>query len=364
MLKKILLSIVLILSLTSFSGCSLSLTGNNSNTKNSLGVFKSYDFGERWQAINQIKNTKKNLNNLNVRKIVIDNNDHLKIYLAAENNGIWYSENAGEEWQNILSKSTAYDMVLDPKNSGIIFASFGNSVNKTIDLGKNWQQLYLETRTNVFITALAIDPHNNLILYLGSSNGEIYKTTDGGKSWQLMQKNETKDVIKKILVNPLNSKIIYVATAVSGIYKTTDGGTTWKNLKNNYYDLKNNDNKKLFPGSETFYDLIFDLTRPDALIFASKYGLIKTSDGGANWQGIKLLTPQGSSGARINTLAINPKDNQQIYYATNSVLYRTFDEGTTWLANSLPSNRFASTITVDPFTPNIIYLGLTTQAKK
>lgn len=362
--KKFLLISILLLSLTTLTGCSLSLTGTGSSAKNSAGIFKSYDFGERWQASNQIKDSNKNINNLNIRKIVIDNNDHTKIYLAAESNGIWYSENAGENWQNILSKGTAYDLALDPKNSGIVFASFGNQVNKTIDLGKNWQQLYLETRVNVLISAIAIDPNDNLVLYLGSSNGEIYKTIDGGKSWQLIKKIDSdKDVIKKILVNPKNSKIVYIATATTGIYKSTDAGKQWQNLKNNYSELKDSNKQKLFPKSEIFYDLVLDLTQNDGLLYASQYGLIKSLDGGKTWQEIKLLTPAGSPGARINTLALNPKDNQQIYYATNSVLYRSFDNGLTWLSNSLPSTRFASTLIVDPFTPNVLYFGLMDKAR-
>ena len=355
------LFILLLLSPIILSGCSLSLTGSSASNKNSAGVFKSYDFGERWQASNHIKDTaKSNLNNLNIKKIALDNNDHTKVYLAAENEGIWYSEDAGNNWQNILARGTAYDLALDPKNSGIVFASFGNQVNKTIDLGKNWQQLYLETRTNVLITSIAIDPNDNLILYLGSSNGEIYKTSDAGKSWQLIQKNENnKDIIKKIIINPQNSKIIYAATAASGIYKTTDAGKTWQNLKDNYYNLRDKNNQRLFPKSEVFYDLAPDLTQPDALLYASQYGLLKSADGGKTWQEIKLLTPPNSINARINTLTINPKDNQQIYYATNSVLYRSFDGGKTWLSNSMPSIRFSSFLAVDPITPNVLYFGLT-----
>jgi len=57
-------------------------------------------------------------------------------------------------------------------------------------------------------------------------------------------------------------------------------------------------------------------------------------------------------------LEIGPQDRQQIYYTTDSALYRTFDGGATWLSSRLPSSRSGQAIVVDYQTPNVIYLGL------
>ena len=72
-MKKItsltLLLIILTL-LIVLTGCNLAF---KTNSKNIGGVFKSYDFGENWQAMNVInplvQNQKiKNINNLNINK--------------------------------------------------------------------------------------------------------------------------------------------------------------------------------------------------------------------------------------------------------------------------------------------------------
>lgn len=358
--KSFLIIILSTLFLT--SGCTLSLSGNNSEA-NSSGVFKSYDYGQSWQISNsaEFNNKKINLNNVNVRKIVFDYLDHKKIYLASEK-GVWYSEDAGNNWVNILANAFVYDLALDQQKSGIIYVSLGQKIYKSLDLGANWQQLFVESRQGVYVGSIATDPNNNLVIYFGSSKGELYKTNDGGASWGSIYQNKKTDVIKKILLDPKNNKIMYLGLTKEGIIKTSDAGNTWLNIKENYTNKKNEEGKALFRGSANFYDLIFDPTQSDTLLYASAFGILKTEDGGLNWKEIKLLTP--SSGTLIiNSLAINPKDNTQIFYATDSAFYRSSDSGQTWIANSLPSNKAAATIQIDPQTTNVLYLGMTSKTK-
>lgn len=350
--KKFLFILLLIILTTTLTGCVLITT-----SKNIGGVFKSYDFGEKWQSMNLVmgeKNKKATLDNLNVNQLKLDPGDHKNVYLASRENGLWYSSDAGSSWRNIFPSGNVYDFVLDPRNSGVVYISLGNKVYKTLNLGANWQSVYLETRAKVLITALAIDPVDNLLVYLNTSNGEVYKTLDGGESWQLL--TQVEDAITKILINPKNNQIIYLTTSKSGIYRSDDQGKTWQNLKDNYYTPQDKEARKKYKGVEIFRELVFDLTQSDALVYASNYGLLKSVDSGNNWQEIKLLTPPNS--VIIKSLAINPKNNNQIYYGTDTALYRTFDRGKTWLTSSLPSSHSANYLLVDPMTPNVVYMGM------
>jgi len=108
--------------------------------------------------------------------------------------------------------------------------------------------------------------------------------------------------------------------------------------------------------------LIFDLTTPDSLILVSKYGLLKTADSGLNWEPINLITPPASTD--IFSIAINPKDNHEIYYATASTFYKTTDGGQNWITKRLPTAAVATYMQVDPNDPNIIYMGLSNFNKK
>lgn len=354
-LKKFLSPLIIIIMLIALTGCTLNLTAT---PKNIGGVFKSYDFGEKWQAMNLVKSDKKKitLDNVNVNKIILDPLDHKNVYLTTGENGLWYSDNAAGTWQQIFPQGNVYDLALDPKNSGLVYISLGKKLYKTLNLGADWQPIYFETREKVLITALASDPINNLLIYLGTSNGEIYKTEDGGESWQLITQTEEHSPIQKILINPKDNKVIYLATAGAGIYKSSDQGKKWQNLKDNYY-YQDKDKKSIrYNGAEAYRSLTFDLTQNDALVYASNYGLLKSNDGGKTWQEIKLLTPPNS--VIIKSLAVNPQDNQQIYYGTGTALYRTFDAGKTWLTSSSPSPRSVNYLLVDPQTPNVVYVGM------
>ncbi len=88
---------------------------------------------------------------------------------------------------------------------------------------------------------------------------------------------------------------------------------------------------------------------------ASKYGLLRTRDGGKNWQAINLLTPPGS--VDIFSLAINPQNGNEIYYGTSSTFYKTVNGGEKWITKRLPTTRATSFLLVDFKNPNVIYLG-------
>ena len=355
-MKKISILFLLIFISITLTGCSLS-DFSFSSGKNVGGIFKSYDFGEKWSSKNLAKNSQDkniNLNSYNTTVIKIDPQNHSNIYLGTRNNGVWYSNTASENWQNILSKGSVYDIALDQKNSGVLYVSLGKQILKSIDLGKNWQNIYSEERDKVVITKLESHPNDNLIFYFGTSKGEIYQTNDGGESWKVIL--EADDDVAKILINPKNTNIIYVATLDDGIYKTINAGKTWGNLNEIYLELFKDEPKKETRGLKTFRDLIFEPGYNDAIMFASNYGIIKSRNGGNTWTKINLLTPANS--VAIQSLAINSQNKKQIYYSTTSSLYRTFDGGETWLTSKLSTNKTILKLIVDFQTPNVIYAGL------
>jgi len=355
-MKKIIFILLLIFVAGTLGGCTL----NFSNTsKNAGGVFKSYDFGEKWQSINKIKSDKEkksNIGSFNSTLVKIDPQNHQFIYLGTQGNGLLYSDNAGLEWQNILSSGTIFDIALDHQNSGVIYVVLGQEIYKTLNLGKNWFPVYSESRKKVSLSSLAINPVDNLILYFGTTEGEVYQTQDGGESWKLIL--DAKNSVAKIMVSPKNTRKVYVATQKKGIFKSSDSGKNWQNLLDNYYDKNDRTKRRQEKGKETFRDMDFDLTINDGLLLLTNYGLLKTTNGGQSWYEISLLTPPDS--VLFRALAINPHDNSQIYYSTNKLLYRTFDSGKTWLSSKLPSSRSAEDLTLDPQTPNVLYMALST----
>jgi len=315
------------------------------------GVFKSLDRIERWEQKVFVSKTKKKeitIASVNVETMVFNPQDSQTIYIGTSEDGMYVTYNGGEEWKNILTKTGYIGLIaVDPKDSNIIYVVRGTRILKTKDGGQNWKQVYLETVPKQSVTAIAIDSYNPSIVYVGISDGRILKSINYGQSWTAIRTPKRKNKVMQILINPKNTNIVYVATASNGIFKSTDGGQTWKDVS---------DGLKKYPGSKYFKFGIIDSIKSDALIIVTKYGLIKTDDGGSSWQGIKLLTSPGTT--EIYSLIINPLDSNEIYYGTASAIYKTSDGGQTWMAKSLPTKRAASYLLVDPRNTSVIYLGV------
>lgn len=359
-MKKTILILLLIIAPVLITGCSLADSFGVTTGKG--GIYKSEDYGEKWQDANTLikqDGGEGSLSGVNVSVIKQDPLDNRNLYLATQGNGIFYSHDSAQTWQSILPKGYVYDLVLDYQNSGVVFASVGNKVIKTIDLGKNWELIYTENREGVTLMALAINPHNNLEIYIGTSSGEIYKTNDGGEAWQMVL--DTNDEVRQIDINPKNSRTVYVSCLRDGIFRTANAGKDWQALQKIYIEyLKNKDKNNR--GVRTYRELAFSPRGNDTIIFASDYGLLKSSNGGINWQEIPTLLPPSNTQYRdedkIKSLVINPKNSQQIYYGTERNLYRSFDGGQNWLVSDLPSSRMANSLVLDNKYDNILYMGL------
>jgi photosystem II stability/assembly factor-like uncharacterized protein len=319
------------------------------------GVFKSTDKGETWQQKVQIATgdpkKKATISNVNVVLMVMDPQNNQTIYLGTTENGLYFTNDGGESWQRTaFQKGRINAIAIDPKTTCNIYVATGNKIYKTADCIKTWSEIYVETRPNQMVTSLAVDFYDPKIIYAGLSAGELLKSTDEGASWSVIKRFDDK--ILKILFSAHDSRIIYVATQRNGLWKSTDAGAGWISL---------NSGIEAFPGAFDFKDLILDLSKKDTLILVSKYGLLKTVDGGSTWQPINLLTPPES--IDIFSIAVNPQNGNEIYYGTATTFYKSVNGGERWIPRRLPTGRAATFLLVDPQNPNIIYLG-TTKFKK
>lgn len=342
-----------ILSTVVLSGCVIKLGGSQPAAV--AGIFKSFDKGNTWVEKNVFlySGGVGSIAGLNIVNLTFDPQDNKAVYLATDADGIVYSYDNGDSWMksNSFPNGRVESIAVDPANKCVIYSSFKNTILKTVDCSRTWSEIYVDTRGDKVITALAIDSYNNLTVYAGNNVGDILKSTDGGSNWRVI--NRLTDKITKILIYPNDTRIIYIATAGQGIFKSTNSGGDWLGV---------NDGLKQYSGAFEYKNLIFDLTTPDSLILVSKYGLLKTADSGLNWEPINLITPPASTD--IFSIAINPQDNREIYYATASTFYKTVDGGQNWITKRLPTGAVATYMQVDPNDPNIIYMGLSNFNKK
>ncbi len=91
------------------------------------------------------------------------------------------------------------------------------------------------------VSALALHPQfdgtGNRTVYLGAAQGGVWRSDDGGETWRPLTDNAPSLVIGSIAIDPTNPNVIWAGTGDNGefgsyygagLLKTTDGGTNWQ----------------------------------------------------------------------------------------------------------------------------------------
>ncbi|MEK7516542.1 MAG: hypothetical protein AAB562_03015 [Patescibacteria group bacterium] len=314
------------------------------------GVYKSANKGEEWvqkAAVLTIPGRTASIASVNTINISADPQDPRALYLGTAESGLWVSYDGAESWfaAGGLARGQVPAVAVDPKTKCTIYAAFENKVMKSTDCSREFKGVYFDSRQGVTVTAVALDSFDPKIVYAGLSTGDLLKSADSGATWSPSFRFESP--VRKILIDHLDTRIVYAATAERGIWKTTNAGKDWADV---------NAGLEKFAGSKTFRDMATDRSATGTLVLASQYGLLKTRDGGNSWEALQLLTPPGS--ATIYSLAVNPKDGNEMYYGTGSTFYKTANGGINWSTRKLPSSRAATVLHIDPSNPSIIYMGV------
>ena len=137
------------------------------NVSSGYGIWKSLDAGESW-IFSGLPNSK------HVPRIVVDPNNSDIVYAAVlgniykpdNNRGVYKSIDGGQTWKKILysnSMSGAVELVMDPNNSRILYASTwrlqrtpyslssggkGSYLWKSTDAGETWKKMNLDNQLN------------------------------------------------------------------------------------------------------------------------------------------------------------------------------------------------------------------------
>lgn len=201
---------------------SVAVDGTNNN-KIYLGlsdgvILKSENSGAEWLNIAPIPTPS------SIIKILVNPNDSKKVYVVTRDKGIFRSINEGYEWINISSNITQSDkkdpsklvpvagtnmyrdIIFDPtKDDGLLYAN-NAGLFWSDNGGNNWNQIKLISKQkgeNIY--AIGINPKNNKEIYYSTPN-IFYKTFDGGKGWTTNKIKTTKTMIDMIIdvENPNN----------------------------------------------------------------------------------------------------------------------------------------------------------------
>lgn len=267
------------------------LRGNVSSGK---GLWKSMDAGETWEFIG-LKDSE------HISRIRIHPENPDLVYVAAignlwkpnETRGVFRSKDGGENWEKILyvsDKAGAGDLVMDPNNSRILYAT-------------TWEM-----------------KRNGYRMDSGGPDSKLFKSTDGGDTWSDISSRSGLPGfpwgIVGITVSPLDSNRIWALIEADGggLFRSDDAGLTWKKINENralrqrawyytriYADTQNVDKLWVMnvsygvstDGGNTFtlknaphgdhHDLWIDPNNNNRMIIADDGGAQISNDGGNNW---------------------------------------------------------------------------------
>ena len=271
-------------------------TGEANNRQSSSwgdGVYKSTNAGLTWKFMG-LKETR------HIGRIIIDPVNPDVVYVAAvghlwgsnSDRGIFKSTDGGLTWQKVLyidENTGGNDIVMDPRNSQILFASTyqrqrkawgfngggpGSGIYRSTDGGANWTKL-----TNGLPAGdkgrigLDIFAGDGRIVYAtveaaragtdagaagargagargGAGGGRagagaggqadasvprggsgVYRTTDGGESWEQLSSNNTRpSYYSQIRIDPKDKNRVYILGSNRGFYVSDDAGKTFHDI--------------------------------------------------------------------------------------------------------------------------------------
>lgn len=349
MIKRALIPTIAAALLFTGAGCVSFSAGDVGGTGDG-GVFKTSDKGDNWAQRSAIATAgaPKSIGGVSVVSMTQDPQDPNAVYIGTSNNGMFYTYDGGESWHQPvqLRRGKISSVSVSSKNKCQIYVTAENKILKSTDCSRSFSTTYLDSRTDKVMTVVLVDFFDPQIIWIGNDSGDVLKSTDSGQSWSPV--TNFKSAVEKMAFHADDSRRLYAATKSSGVWRTDDGGANWLNLREGYKDFKS---------SHDFLDMAVGISDPAVIVIATKYGLLRSTDRGDTWEDIELLTPSGST--VIYSVAMDPRDANNIYYGTSTTFYRSPNGGMNWVPKKLPTTRAATAMLVDMADSNVLYMGVT-----
>ena len=228
-------------------------TGEANNRQSSSwgdGVYKSTDGGKTWRHMG-LRQT------MHIARIRVDPANYDVVYVAAVGNlwgsggerGVYKTADGGLTWTSVLSDGPdvgATDLVLDPRNSQVIYAALyqrrratwgfngggpGSAIYKTADGGRTWTKLTngipAGDKGRIGLDVYRRNPNVVYARIEHASEGGVYRSDDAGASWRkLSSVNPRPMYFSQMRVDPNDDSRVYVPGVQ--LHVSDDGGRTFR----------------------------------------------------------------------------------------------------------------------------------------
>ena len=323
------------------------------------------------------------------------------LYAGTKGGGLLKSTNAGVTWRagnrGLFGNVRVSAFAVDPFSPGTFYSGVRDGgILKTTDYGRNWFLINegLRNAKALIVNSLLVHPVNSDKVYAGTDDG-LYRTDDGGTHW--IGPVGTTDRVYALRAVPDSRTLYAAAWDGAGVMRSDDDGQTWREMN---IGIQRTDIHTISPvldleidpfDSETLYICVglWKMGRPlyvsrdgggswilmdeqrslpniygydlaiapwDGRMYLSAYAhtkrVYRSMDEGASWS---VADNSLSGGFRV--LAVDPSDSS-IYVGTQHGLFRSTDNGTTWIdASDGLEGVHIRTVTADPFERSKVCVG-------
>ena len=324
------------------------------------GVWKTSDGGNSWEAISD-----EYFKTGSVGAIGVSESDPNVVYVGmgespirgnvSHGDGVYKSTDAGKTWKHVGLEDTRQiaRVRVHPRNSDIVYAAalghvFGpneqRGVFRSVDGGKNWQKIFFRSN-KAGAQDLILDPTNPNIVYAtfwevyrqpwtlesGGPGGGIFKSTDAGDTWSEITRNQglPKGVVGKIgiTVSPANSERVWaiVEAEDGGVFRSDNSGRTWTRV---------NEQRNLRQRA-WYYSRIYADPKNAETVYVLNTGFYKSNDGGRTYSSI----PVGHGDC--HDLWVAPNDPMRVIIGDDGGAEVSFTGGRSWSSiNNQPTAQF------------------------
>jgi photosystem II stability/assembly factor-like uncharacterized protein len=337
------------------------------------GVWKTNDAGNSWSNISD------GFFGGSVGAVAVSQSDNNVLYVGngektvrgnvSSGDGMWKSEDAGKTWYSLGLKNSRHisRVRIHPKNADIVYvavmgdlykSSEERGVYKSVDGGNTWKKV-LYANADAGAVDLIIDPNNSRVLYAstwnirrtpyslssGGPGSALWKSTDEGETWTNISDNEglPKGIwgISAVTVSPVNSEIVWalIENKDGGVYKSTNAGKTWSLI---------NSERKLRQRA-WYYTRIYADTQDENGLYVLNVQYHQSKDGGKTYK--TFSAPHGDH----HDLWIDPNDNQRMIIGDDGGAQISFDAGENWSTYMNQPTSQIYRVTTDDHFPYRIY---------
>ena len=217
--------------------------------------FRSLDGGASWEALPMGVDKEAMLYPPRTTRIVADPRNHDVIWASTEVNGLYRSNNGGEDWEKLpdigpsMWHQDNHCLVIQNGDVGAVYVTGPEGLATSHNNGESWERQSLppclDSDGNVFQTGSRVLDHaycrGMLIkdddpntLFVGTGNtipgdvGALQRSRDGGKTWEYAALPQLPNSTVYWLASHRDVPDVIAAVTIFGyVYLSEDGGETW-----------------------------------------------------------------------------------------------------------------------------------------